>query len=101
LCDITLTLVEEGDAIVGEEGLELHGLHSATAAASAVCLCLLRLPVARRGFGKAWRPKRFFDGFSLTMGCNVKPTAKKNFIRSLKKREFSRYRKSNKICSEN
>lgn len=77
MCDITLTLVEEGDAIFGEEGLELHGLHSATAAASAVCLCLLRLPVARRGFGKAWRPKRFFDGFSLTMGCNVKPTAKK------------------------
>ena len=36
MCDITLTLVQEGDAIVGEESLELHGLRSATAAASAV-----------------------------------------------------------------
>lgn len=29
---MALTLVEEGDAIVGEERLELHGLRSATAA---------------------------------------------------------------------
>lgn len=28
-----LTLVEESDAVVGEEGLELHGLPSATASA--------------------------------------------------------------------
>lgn len=26
MCNMTLTLVEEGDAIVGKEGLELHGL---------------------------------------------------------------------------
>lgn len=35
LCNMARTLVEEGDAIVGEERLELHGLRSATAAVSA------------------------------------------------------------------
>lgn len=35
LCNMALTLVEEGYAIVGEEGLELHVLRSATAAAAA------------------------------------------------------------------
>lgn len=69
MCDITLTLVEEGDAIVGEEGLELHGLRSPTAAASAV----LPLPSSSSCAPRVWKglapegakrlPILFFMGF--------------------------------------
>jgi hypothetical protein len=71
-----LTLVEEGDAVVGEGGLELHGLRPSVAAAAdsgfvssaggemlsgggcAAPPCLSDYFGFSRSFGRAWRVRR-------------------------------------------
>jgi len=68
------TLVEEGDAIICEEGLELHGLRSAAAAAAAASafvfpscgegVAVLRLPLGDLArIWKGFAPKSVVTGW--------------------------------------
>lgn len=57
MCNMTLTLVEEGDAIVGKEGLELHGFALRRRRRGLLpLLSWLRLLVARSA---VWKSERF------------------------------------------